>query len=297
MIKKLFLAVIAALAIVGTAEAQRRADGTTGGSAAASDGMVAIPSGANLDMYYKGVPFKMILVESGPFEMGFTSDQESPFTHGESDEGKKPHRVNITKNFYISETEVTQELWNAVMGCSPSDNPSLQKGDQYPVSNISWNMAIRFVNRLNDICRQEGVKYRFDLPTEAQWEYAARGGHKISRTIFAGSNSLASVGWYAENSMQRLKQVKQLKPNELGLYDMTGNVWEFCKDWKADYSEKAVDDPQGPPSGDKKLNKVRRGGSYEESDPNIFRVSYRRRIPIDDVDYRNGIRLVMTYAD
>ena len=206
-----------------------------------------ITPGSNLNITYKGVYFKMILVEAGPFDMGFTDDQKSVNTHGESDEGRKPHRVNITKNYYIGETEVTQELWNIVMGCSPQQNPALQKGDRYPVSNISWNMAIRFVNRLNDICRQQNVRYRFDLPTEAQWEYAARGGHKISNTVFSGSNTLTSVGWYEKNSVNRMKEVKLLKPNELGIYDMTGNVWELCKDWKAPYSVRPAAPDGYPP--------------------------------------------------
>lgn len=269
-------------------------DNTSTTNSGYSEQLAFVNDGPNLNITYKGVCFKMILVEAGPFDMGFTPDQDCSFTHGERDEGRKPHRVNITRNYYIGETEVTQELWNAVMGIEPSQNPALQKGDRYPVSNISWNMAIRFVNRLNDICIQQNIKYRFNLPTEAQWEYAARGGHKISHTVFSGSNTLAKVGWYNNNSVNRLKEVKLLSPNELGIYDMTGNVWELCRDWKAPYSTKAVDDPTGPEEGDKAMNKVRRGGSYEESDVNIFRVSYRRRIPIDEVDYKNGMRLVMS---
>lgn len=252
--------------------------------------------GRNIDITYNGVPFKMIFVESGPFYMGYTDDQKAQFTHGESDEGKKPHRVNITQNFFIGETEVTQQLWNAVMEIRPNENPSVQKGDQYPVSNVSWNDAIRFVNRLNDYFRQHGINYRFNLPTEAQWEYAARGAHKVTPTVF-GSNNISEVGWFATNSNGRMKEVKQLKPNELGIYDMTGNVWELCRDWKAPYSEKAVDDPTGPEQGDKNMNKVRRGGSFEEDDVNMFRVSYRRRVPIDSQDYRNGFRLIMTTVD
>lgn len=296
--KKLFFTLAASLFVTAAAFAQdgnSRYDG--GDSPSGSEELMINQDGSNLNITYKGVYFKMILVEAGPFDMGFTDDQKSAQTHGESDEGRKPHRVNITKNYYIGETEVTQELWNAVMNCSPSQNPALQKGDRYPVSNISWNTAIRFVNRLNDFCRQQNIRYRFDLPTEAQWEYAARGGHKISHTIFAGSNNLSAVGWYAENSVNRMKEVKLLKPNELGIYDMTGNVWELCRDWKAPYAVKAVDDPTGPTEGDKAMNKVRRGGSYEESDFNIFRVSYRRRIPIDEVDYKNGMRLVMSNID
>lgn len=295
--KKIFIALFALAQLCGVMNAQNDSRYDSGDSDYGEGGLMITADGPNLNLNYNGVYFKMIMVESGPFDMGYTDDQKAKFTHGESDEGKKPHRVNITKNFFIGETEVTQELWNAVMNCAPSDNPALQKGDRYPVSNISWNMAIRFINRLNDICRQQNIPYRFDLPTEAQWEYAARGGHKISGTIFSGSNTLSAVGWFADNSMNRMKEVKLLKPNELGIYDMTGNVWELCRDWKASYPSKAVDDPTGPDSGDKAMNKVRRGGSYEEEDYNIFRVSYRRRIPIDEVDYKNGFRLVMNYTD
>lgn len=299
MMKKIFLLLGVSLLTFSNMYSQDGDDRYGGGTASSSvvsvsDKISLVADGPNINITYMGVCFKMILVEAGPFDMGFTPDQDSNITHGESDEGKKPHRVNITKNYYIGETEVTQDLWNAVMQIEPSKNPALQKGDRYPVSNISWNMAIRFVNRLNDICSLQGVSFRFNLPTEAQWEYAARGGHKISHTVFSGSNTLTKVGWYSNNSVNRMKEVKLLAPNELGIYDMTGNVWELCRDWKAPYSTKAVDDPMGPDKGDKNMNKVRRGGSYEESDPNMFRVSYRRRIPIDEVDYKNGFRLVMT---
>lgn len=299
IMKRIFLSLIISMVAFSGAYSQEGDDRYGGGdgsqsTTAVSDKLSFISDGPNINLTYMGVCFKMILVEAGPFDMGFTPDQDMSFTHGESDEGKKPHRVNITKNYFIGETEVTQDLWNAVMRIDPSQNPSLQKGDRYPVSNISWNMAIKFVNRLNDICSVQSVPYRFNLPTEAQWEYAARGGHKISHTVFSGSNTLVKVGWYSNNSVNRMKEVKLLAPNELGIYDMTGNVWELCRDWKAPYSTKAVDDPCGPEHGDKNLNKVRRGGSYEENDPNMFRVSYRRRIPIDEVDFKNGIRLIMT---
>lgn len=262
-------------------------------STSKSDGMTLNRDGANYDIVCRGVYFKMIFVEAGPFDMGFTDDQKTPFTKSDVDEGKKPHRVNITQNFFIGETEVTQELWNAVMAIHPSKNPALQKGDRYPVCNITWNDAVRFINRLNDIARESNFAYRFALPTEAQWEYAARGGHKISHTVFAGSDNLDEVGWYNHNSVNRLKEVKLLKPNELGCYDMTGNVWEFCQDWKANYIIAPQDDPVGPEMGNKNLDKVRRGGSYNEEDKNAFRVSYRRRVPIEDRKYETGLRLTM----
>ncbi len=179
----------------------------------------------------KNVTFKMVKVQGGTFTMGQTSDQ------GEWNDYIKPHQETV-KSFLIGQTEVTQELWTAVMG----NNPSVNKGARLPVENVSWNECQDFIKKLN---KMTGKKFR--LPTHAEWEYAARGGKQDSRGRFAGSNDIDDVCWFAQNSGKsrlsdnwrreqlrsngcKTHEVASKKPNELGLYDMSGNVTEFCQD-------------------------------------------------------------------
>ena len=170
-----------------------------------------------------GVPLTLVKVLSGRFQMGATKEQQSE----EKDE--QPVRwINLTNDFYIGETEVTQALWEKVMG----ENPSLFKNPSNPVENISWLDAIKFVQALSNVT---GRKFR--LPTEAEWEYAARGGQNLKPTKFSGSNTVGEVGWYMKNSNSRPHPVKSKKPNEIGLYDMSGNVWEYCQDFKGSYDK------------------------------------------------------------
>ena len=148
--------------------------------------------------------------------------------------------------------EVTQKQWKAVMG----NNPSNWKGDNLPVENVSWNDVQKFIKKLN---AKTGGHFR--LPTEAEWEYAARGGAKSRGYKYAGSNDAGSVGWYSNNSGAKTHPVGQKKPNELGLYDMSGNVWEWCQDWKGSYSSSAQTNPKGPSSGSYRVD---RGGSWSD---------------------------------
>ncbi len=161
-----------------------------------------------------GVSFKMIFVEGGTFTMGATAELESDALGGE----KPTHRVTLS-SYMIGETEVTQELWQAVMG----GNPSLHKGARNPVEWVSWNDCQEFIDKLN---RLTGRK--FGLPTEAQWEYAARGGNRSKGYKYSGSNNIDELAWYDGNSGTHLVATK--KPNELGIYDMSGNLWEWCQD-------------------------------------------------------------------
>ena len=179
----------------------------------------------------KNVVFKMVKVEGGTFTMGHTSDQ------GEWNKYIKTHQETV-KSFYIGQTEVTQELWTAVMG----SNPSTFKGSNLPVENVSWKDCQEFIKKLNKLT---GKKFR--LPSHAEWEYAARGGRQDKPSSFAGGNSIDEVGWFAQNSGKsklsdnwrreqlrsnecKTHKVATKKPNELGLYDMTGNVTELCQD-------------------------------------------------------------------
>ena len=180
----------------------------------------------------------------------------------------------------MGETEVTQELWQAVMG----SNPSYFIGSQRPVEQVSWNDCQEFIEKLNTLT---GEKFR--LPTEAEWEYAARGGNKSKGYEYAGSDNVGDVAWYTDNSKSSTHEVKGKLPNELGLYDMSGNVWEWCSDWYGAYSSGAQVDPAGPASGS---TRVRRGGSWS-SDAAYCRVFYRSGItPTAALTY-NGLRFVL----
>lgn len=199
-----------------------------------------------------GVTFKMVKVEGGTFTMGATAEQE---VYAEDDE-RPAHQVTLS-DYYIGQTEVTQALWTAVMG----DNPSKSKGDNLPVERVSWDDCQVFIKKLNSLLSNELGGKRFALPTEAQWEFAARGGNMSQGYKYAGSNNIDDVAWYKDNSGGMTHPVGQKQPNELGLYDMSGNVWEWCQDWFGGYSSDAQTDPQGPCG----TNRVYRGGGWVNS--------------------------------
>ena len=193
-----------------------------------------------------GVSFTMIAVEGGTFQMGATSEQGS-----DADSDEKPvHSVTLS-DYYIGETEVTQELWTAVM----ENNPSCYSGNpKRPVERVAWNDCQEFIKKLNQLTGEN-----FRLPTEAEWEYAARGGNKSQGYKYSGSNTLGDVAWYYDNSSQQTHEVKTKQANELGIYDMIGNVWEWCQDWYGSYSSSSQTNPTGPSSGS---GRVCRGGSW-----------------------------------
>ena len=221
-----------------------------------------------------GVTFKMVTVEGGTFTMGGTSEQGAVA----SDE-KPTHSVTLS-TYLIGKTEVTQELWQAVMGT----NPSTTKGNSFPVVKVSWNDCQTFIKKLNVLTGKN-----FRLPTEAEWEYAARGGNKSKAYKYSGSSTIGNVAWYKANA-GIIKPVASLQPNELGIYDMSGNVWEFCNDWYGNYSGEAQTNPIGPASGD---YRVQRGGSCATS-ADQCRISYRGAAdptaPFDHV----GLRLCLS---
>lgn len=217
---------------------------------------------------------EMVLVQGGTFTMGCTSEQGSDCDRDES----PSHRVTVS-SFYMSKYEITQKQWVEIMG----SNPSYFEGDNLPVELVSWDDVQEFIRKLN---AKTGKQYR--LPTEAEWEYAARGGTKSKGYKYSGSNTLSNVAWFYANSGNTTHPVGSKMPNELGLYDMSGNVWEWCGDWSGEYGSSAQTNPTGPSSGS---YRVLRGGSWYDNAGDC-RVSSRCNYSPDYRDYIMGFRLV-----
>ena len=215
----------------------------------------------------------MVRVDGGTFMMGATSEQRSDAYYNE----KPAHQVTLS-SFSIGKYEVTQEEWEAVMG----NNPSKFKGSKLPVEQVSWDDCQTFIRKLNQMTGKH-----FRLPTEAEWEYAARGGSKSRGYKYAGGNDLGSVAWYEGNSGSKTHDVGQKQPNELGLYDMSGNVWEWCQDLYGSYSSSSQTNPRGASSGSRRVD---RGGSWYSSAGGC-RVSYRSHFTPGNRDNFLGLRL------
>jgi len=190
---------------------------------------------------------QFVYIQPGTFMMG------SPPSEPGRDSDERQHRVTLTKGFYMQTTEVTQGQWRAVMGNNPSNFKNC--GNDCPVEQISWNDSQTFIQKLN---RKEGT-YRYRLPTEAQWEYAARAGSKKGFCFGDDARKLGQYAWSWYNSKTSPNPVAQKKPNDWGLYDIHGNVYEWCQDWKGSYPTGPVTDPTGPSSGS---SRVLRGGSW-----------------------------------
>ena len=223
-----------------------------------------------------GISIDMVRVEAGTFTMGATPEMKDPW-----DDEKPAHQVTLTNDYYIGKYEVTQALWQAVMG----NNPSNFKGDDLPVEKVSWDDCQEFISKLN---RLTGKTFR--LPTEAEWEYATRGGKKSRGYQYSGSSNLSDVAWYGGNSGNKTHSVGSKQANELGIYDMSGNVWEWCQDWKGSYSSSSQVNPTGANSGS---FRVYRGGSWG-STAGFCRSSCRG---YGTPDYRNsnlGLRLILS---
>lgn len=222
-----------------------------------------------------GNEIKMIEVKGGTFYMGATKEHEEYKTIGEV----PVHKVSL-KGFYIAECEVTQQLWNVIMGSNPSEH----KGAYHPVENINREDCLLFIERLNRVTGEQ-----FNLPTEAQWEYAARGGHKAKEQyLFSGSNYVNDVAWHKENSGNTTHRVKSKKPNQLGIYDMSGNVWEYCLDYYSKYKRENATEPLIHYGKEQVL----RGGSYS-SMFKACRNSYRISSGIGYKSDTHGLRLCL----
>ena len=223
-----------------------------------------------------GISIDMVRVEAGTFTMGATAEMKKPW-----DNEKPTHQVTLTNDYYIGKYEVTQALWQTVMG----NNPSGFKGDNLPVEKVSWDDCQEFISKLNRITGK-----MFRLPTEAEWEYAARGGKKSRGYQFSGSNNLSDVAWYAKKSKEKTHAVGTKQANELGIYDMSGNVWEWCLGWYDQYSSSSQVNPTGANSG---ARCVCRGGSWFSA-ARSCRSSCRYGNASGYRDINLGLRLVLS---
>ncbi len=252
-----------------TAEAQRRQ------TAAARQ--LGLPVEKVVDLG-DGVKIELVLIPAGRFRMGDQGGQDERFGH---------QWVRITKPFYIGKYEVTQEVWRKVMGT----NPSKFEGARNPVENVSWDDCQEFLKKLNALGKECG---QFRLPTEAEWEWACRAGTRTRFSFGNGERSLADYGWCEANSGKAPHPVGMKKPNAWGLFDMHGNVWEWCGDWYygAYYGECSRADPSGPPTG---AGRVLRGGSWDGWDgEGFFQSAYRGcYVPVYRFD-NQGFRLAVS---
>ena len=253
-----------------------------------------------------GVGFKMVYVEGGEFMMGAMEGDNNA-----GGDEKPAHKVKLG-SYYIGETVVTQALWKAVMGKEIEFMGGWKSrygcGADYPAYRVSWDEICGtdgtgkdtgcFLYKLNDKLRNKLPQgYFFALPTEAQWEYAARGGRKQDKYKYAGGDKIGDVAWHSGNSSSETHPVMQKAPNGLGLYDMSGNVWEWCNDWYGLYYYKMcvdkglVNNPQGPSLA---ITRVLRGGSRND-DAVFCRVSYRGHYTPGDRGFNLGFRLVIVH--
>ncbi len=233
------------------------------------------------DTRIEALALDLVWVAPGAFRMGTPG--------GEYADELPARTVQISRGSWMGRTEVTQAQWRALMG----DNPSYFEGDDLPVERVSWHQSVEFCRRLTELERQAGrlpEGYAYRLPTEAEWEYAARGGADGRDTRRAGSDDIDAVAWYKGNSQSRTHPVGMKAPNELGLHDMNGNVWEWVHDWyQNSYDELAETDPVGPATG---ILRVIRGGSWY-STPAYCRVAHRVRFAPFNTFLILGFRVVL----
>jgi len=221
----------------------------------------------------KGIKFNMCWIPEGKFRMGCDKESQHLFKHD----------VELTQGFWLGQTQVTQELWVALTNHNPSDF----RGRKLPVESVSWTQAVQFCRQLNEKLAVEG--WEFCLPSEAQWEYAARADTEYDEYPFV----LCEVGWHKKNSCDNTHPVALLEKNDWNLYDMLGNVWEWCSDWYNDLEEDSVVDPPGPQQG---FGKVVRGGSWQSYGDHVSYCSRSSEEP--DFSGRNiGFRLAMCRID
>ena len=221
------------------------------------------------------INIEMVTVQGGTFTMGGTSEQGSDADYDEN----PTHSVTLS-SYQIGKYEVTQELWKEIMGTNPSH---FTGNDNRPVENVRWDEVREFITKLN---AKTGKEYR--LPTEAEWEFAARGGNQSQGYKYSGSNTIGDVAWYWDNANETTHPIGKKSPNELGIYDMSGNVWEWCSDYSNSYSSSAQTNPKGPNSGGER---VLRGGSWGDYAMEC-RVSNRHSSPGYSTEFQ-GFRLAL----
>ena len=227
---------------------------------------------ANSETFTNSIGMQLKLIPAGSFLMG------SPESEQERKENEIQHKVTLTKSFYLGIYEVTQEQYEKVMG----SNPSKFKGAKLPVEMVNWDDAREFCEKLSQL--EKNMTYR--LPSEAEWEYAARAGTKTA--YYWGDDFDARYAWCYENSGGKTQEVGTRQPNAWGLYDMSGNVWEWCEDWKAEYTTGEQVDPKGAASGSCRVN---RGGSWND-DPLLCRSAFRNYCTPDNRINDFGLRVV-----
>ena len=229
--------------------------------------------GKPVEFVVGGYKFNMMPVKAGKFIMGTTNRGN----------GFPAHEVQLLKDYYIGETEVTQSLWETVMG----NNPSHYKGASLPVETVSWDECYIFLKRLSKL-----THHHFRFPTEAEWEFAARGRNSNPEEMYAGSSEVWNVAWYSDNNNNGTSPVKKKMKNELGIYDLSGNVNEWCQDFYASYPSSKVIDPQGPNTG---TMRVARGGSWYENEAKC-RVYVRNKALPSTRSSNLGLRLALSYG-
>lgn len=238
-----------------------------------------------IETSYGSTKLDMATVKGGSFMMGAQSKSSSQDNYDKDayDDERPVHQVTVS-DFYMSKTLVTQYLWYVVMGSYPNISSSYGLGEDYPVYNVSYTQCQQFITKLSSIT---GKKFR--MPTEAEWEFAARGGKNSERTTYSGGNTVGSVSWYSQNASGKTHPVAQKQANELNLYDMSGNLWEWCSDWYGNYSSSAQTNPIGASSGN---SRVIRGGGYSDNAADC-RVSVRSSATPSTGYTTIGLRLVM----
>lgn len=271
-----FLQMLGTPVVAHVENVEVRSEATVARNGAEVSGQMVDDDSADVEFDVEGIKFKMIKVDGGTFDMKETVS--SGFL-GMSSKDIVQHTTLST--YYIAETQVTQALWKAVMG----KNPSHFKGDNLPVEQVSWNDCQEFITKLT---AKTGRTFR--LPTEAEWEFAARGGKKSKGYKYSGSDDLDDVAWYGYNSNNKTHPVKIKQANELGIYDMSGNVWEWCSDWYDSYSSGTVTNPTGSTSGS---YRVRRGGSWGINDTDCSSTYRSGNLPSYRFEYL-GFRLALS---
>ena len=222
----------------------------------------------DLPKIFNSIGMELVLIPKGKFTMGSPASEEGRY------ENETQHEVTISKDYYLGVYEVTQAQYEKVIGKNPSHFQGAIVGNEnadLPVENVSWDEAVKFFKKLSALPEEKKAGRVYRLPTEAEWEYACRAGSKSAYSFGESSKLLGDYAWINENSNGRTHPVGEKKANAWGLYDMQGNVWEWCSDWYDEYPKGAVSDPTGPKEGS---NRVDRGGSWSNGAA-VCRSAYR----------------------